>query len=149
MYLQCKCSVVLTILVLLVTITSIGCSTHPMQMNDSDRVVIQVTPTKRARTLWVEAYRQNQNLLIHGALEQRRNNNRSLPTHLDITVLTADGQVLVQQISPTIYVPRRMVGHGPNFRHFDVRLNAVPATIEIVNVVLHHAPHTSSSPDIS
>jgi|GEM_PF-3424956 len=145
MCLESKVSPVQKTVVVLLALIATSCRTHPAQKSKADPLPVEIEHSARARVVWAEAYRHGNNLVLHGALQQSQNNNQPVPTHLDITLLDAAGQIVAEHISPIIYVPRRIPGHGPNFRHFDVTIDSVPLKAQTVRALLHDTPHRDNT----
>ena len=61
--------------------------------------------------------------------------------HVDITIRAEDGSIRQELRSDDIYVPRRRVGKGPDWKRFKVRVPHGIAKGSAVSMVVHSGCH--------
>ena len=118
-----------------------GCATNRVDLVDKGVVSVETVPSKRIDILWTDVYRQGDDSIIYGALQQRGQRIYTIKAHVDITIRAEDGSIRQELRSDDINVPRRRVGKGPDWRRFRVRVPHGIAKGSAVSTVVHSGCH--------
>ncbi len=114
-----------------------GCATDRVDLVDKGVVSVETVPSKRIGILWTDVYRQGDDSIIYGTLQQRGQRMYPVKAHVDITIRAEDGSIRQELRSDDIYVPRRRVGKGPDWKRFKVRVPHGIARGSAVSMVVH------------
>jgi len=105
--------------VLLVTIS--GCATNRVSLADAGLVSVETVPSKKVKILWTDVYEDGNDVVVYGVLRRIGHSSSPFNIHVDVTAFSPDGNVLHENRTPEIDVPRRVVGKGVDWKRFEVR----------------------------
>ena len=94
-------------------------------------VSIETKSSKNIKILWMDVYKDGEDIIVYGVVRRRSRSSYPLKTHVDATILSSDGKVLQEARTPDIYVPRFVRGKGINFKRFEVSFPNVPGNFTI------------------
>jgi hypothetical protein len=92
---------------------------------------IETKPSKNVEILWMDVFRDGEEIIVCGVVRRRYHTLYPLKTHVDAAILTTDGKVLREAHTPDIYVPRFVPGKGINFKRFEVRFPDMPGNFSV------------------
>ena len=134
-------------ILLLLAVCSSGCMTATRtDLVKNGQVTIEQQRTGKAYIAWSSACKEKGDLVITGVLRRRDHVGWAIKTHVDVTILSADGTVLSETRSSGIYVARRITGRGYlSFERFKIRMANVPANGSLVHLVSHGGKHDDAT----
>jgi hypothetical protein len=98
-------------------------------------VSIETKPSKKVKILWMDVYKDGEDIIVYGVVRRRSHTSYPLKTHVDATILSPDGKVLQEAHTSDIYVPRFVPGKGINFKRFEIRFPDMPGNFSVQAVV--------------
>jgi hypothetical protein len=98
-----------------------GCSGSRVSLVDQGIVSVEAKPSKNVGILWTDVYQDGEDIIVYGVVQRRSHTSYPLKTHVDVAILSPDGEVLQEARTPDVYVPRRIPGKGINWNRFEVR----------------------------
>lgn len=125
----------------LVVLMISGCSSGRFSLVDQGLVSVENQASEKVEILWTDVYREGDETIIYGALQQRGQRMYPVKAHVDITVRAEDGSIRQELRSDDIDIPRRRVGKGPDWKRFKVRVPHCIAKGSAVNMVVHSGSH--------
>ena len=96
----------------------------------------------KVQIAWSDAYEQAGGLRITGVLMRHDHVGMPIKAHVDVTIVSPDGQTLDTACSKTVYVPRRITGRGQSLKRFSIRFPCVPPQGSSVRLVCRSDPET-------
>ena len=111
-----------------------GCAGQQYSKANRTESVIEMSSSKNIKLLWADSHQADDTLIIHGALRRMHSGSAPMTAHVDVQILTDDGQVLQEARTPDMAVPRNQPGKSGKIERFEVVLNNVSA--EDVTIVL-------------
>jgi hypothetical protein len=117
-----------------------GCSGSQISLVDQGIVSVEAKPSKNVGILWTDVYQDGEDIVVYGVVRRRSHTSYPLKTHVDVTILSPDGEVLQEVRTPDIYVARRIPGKGINWNRLEVRLPDIPHNSR-VQAVAHSGSH--------
>ena len=137
-----KSKLLFTALVVTLSAVSVmsGCSSNRISLVDQGIVSVETKASKNVGILWTDVYQDGEDIIVYGVVRRRSHTSYPLKTHVDVTILAPDGEVLQEARTPDIYVPRRIPGKGINWKRFEVRFPDVPQNSR-VQAVAHSGVH--------
>ncbi len=137
--------VIATVLGILTTVIS-GCATNRVDLVDSGVLTLAQHTTGKVYIAWSGAYEQDDGFVITGVLRRRDHVGLPIKTHVDVTILSADGTILDEARSSDVCVSRRITGRSYlSFERFKVRFQNVPAKGSSVRLVSHSGQHDDAT----
>ncbi len=121
-----------------------GCAANRVDLVDKGMVSVETVPSKRIDILWIDVYRQGDDSIIYGVLQQRGQRMCPVKAHVDITIRAEDGSIRQELRSDDVYVPRHRVGKGPDWKRFKVRVPHGIAKGSAVSTVVHSGCHVQT-----
>ncbi len=105
-------------------------------------VTIEHQRTGKAYIAWSSAYEEKGGLVITGVLRRHDHVGKPIKTHVDVTIVSADGTVLKKIRSSGVKVSKRIAGRGyQSFERFKIRIPSVPAKGSLIRLVSHSGKH--------
>lgn len=98
-----------------------GCASNRISLTDKDLVSVKTIVDKKVAILWADVYEDDKGTVVYGVLQRRSHTSYPLKTHVNVTILSANDTILQEGNTPDIYVPRRIVGKGIDWKRFKVR----------------------------
>ncbi len=130
-----------TVFGILTTVIS-GCAANRVDLVDSGVLSLTQQSTGKVYIAWSGAYEQDDGFVITGVLRRRDHVGLPIKTHVDVTILSADGTILDEARSSDVCVSRRITGRSYlSFERFKVRFPNVPAKGSSVRLVSHSGQH--------
>jgi len=114
-----------------------GCAVPGENISKKGVVTVQRVPSAKVDILWADVYQIEDSLIVRGVVRRRNYSSQSLKVHVDVAVLSGDGNVLREAVGPDVWVPRRLAGKGFNYDQFEVRLPVAPPEGGTVKLVCH------------
>jgi len=113
-----------------------GCSSRN-SLVEQGIASIETEPSKKVEILWMDVFRQGEEIIVYGVVRRRSHTIHPLRTHVNVAILTPDGKVLREARTPDIYVPRFTPGKGINWKRFEIRFPDIPE-----HFTVRAAPHS-------
>ena len=137
--------VIATVFGILTTVIS-GCAANRVDLVDSGVLSLAQHTTGKVYIAWSGAYEQDDGFVITGVLRRRDHVGLPIKTHVDVTILSADGTILDEARSADVCVSRRITGRSYlSFERFKVRFPNVPAKGSSVTLVSHSGQHDDAT----
>ncbi|MHC5082558.1 MAG: hypothetical protein ACYTET_01270 [Planctomycetota bacterium] len=134
-------STMLTIVAVLMAAILTGCSSSQMSKLDEHEIVIEKQDSSNVKILWADVYQQDGQMYAAGILKQPATNTRTIKTHVDIQIVSADGSVQSEIISGDLIVPANSFSKGLSWKRFKVPLSGELPKGATVNIVVHSGSH--------
>ncbi|HHA18796.1 MAG TPA: hypothetical protein ENK70_03730 [Methylophaga sp.] len=125
--------------VLLVTIS--GCAANRVSLADEGIVSVETVPGKKVKILWTDVYEDDNDVVVYGVLRRIGYSSGSFSIHVDVTVFSPDEEVLYENRTSVIGVPRRVVGKGVDWKRFEVRFPGQIPEGSSIRAVCHAGRH--------
>lgn len=122
-----------------------GCAAPGENLSDKGGVAVQRVSSAKVDILWADVYRTDESLVVRGAVRHHHYSSRPVKVHVDAVVLGGDGAVLEETIGPDIWVPRRLLGKGLNYKSFELCLPVAVPEGGTIRLVCHTGPHDIGS----
>ena len=119
-----------------------GCTTNRVDLVDSGVLTLEDQTLGKVYIPWSDSYKDGDGFVVTGVLRRYDHIGLPIKTHVDVTVLSADGKVVDQARSSDVYVPRRITSRSQSFKRFKVRFPSIPALSSKVSVVAHSGPRS-------
>ena len=130
--------------ILVATLILAGCSANRVSLADQSLVSVEKQDSEKVKILWTDIYEQDGHTWAYGVLKQQGISSSSIKTHVDIQVLNPDGSVQYETITDNLFVPRRRVGKGPDWKRFRVQLpDELPKNSQI-RMTVHSGRHNET-----
>ena len=129
----------------LLVILLAGCQSQRTNLTKQGLYSVDKTASKTVVILWADIYEQEGQVTINGVMRRRHYLSPFLKTHIDVQVLSSDGRTVYEIQTPDIYVPRRRVGKGIDFKRFSVELPQRPPQGATVRLVCHAGTHEAEA----
>ena len=126
------------LIILLAGIGFMGCASDRSNLAESGIVYIERMPSSNKSILGVQAFADNDQLVINGRVKRHSASFVDGGGHIDIAVVGPEGDI-IEQVS-TKYVPRiipRRKMRGMRGSYFEVRLPDVPPSGSTVRIAYH------------
>ena len=126
------------LIILLAGIGFMGCASDRSNLTESGIVYIERMPSSNKSILGVQAFADNDQLVINGRVKRHSASFVDGGGHIDIAVVGPEGDI-IEQVS-TKYVPRiipRRKMRGMRGSYFEVRLPDVPPAGSTVRIAYH------------
>ena len=129
------------------TLTAVipGCATDRVDLVDTGVLSLGQHTMGKVYIAWSDAYEDGDGFVVTGVVRRRDTVGWPIKVHVDVTILSQDGEVLDEGRSPEIYVPRRIVGRSQSLKRFKVRFPSIPAKGSKASIVVHAAQHKEHS----
>ena len=118
-----------------------GCATNRVDLVATGVLTLEEQTSGKVYIPWSDAYKDGDGFVVTGVLRRHDHIDLPIKTHVDVTVLSADGKVIDQARSSDVDVPRRITSRAQGFKRFKVRFPSIPAKSSKVSVVAHSGPH--------
>lgn len=118
-----------------------GCAADRVDLVETGVLTLEKQAAGKVYISWSSVFEQEDGLVITGFLRRRDRVGSPIKTHVDVTVLSPNGQVVDTARSNDVYVPRRITGRGQSLRRFRIYLRDVPGRGSLVKMVSHSGPH--------
>lgn len=122
-----------------------GCATNRTSLTDTGHVTIENRYYGKVKILWSSAYEKEGDFIVNGVLKKRDYTADSVPAHVHVLVLSCENNIIQSMNTSNLYVPRNRVGHGNNWKRFEVSSTSVPEKDSRILVIVH--THTDSHTD--
>jgi hypothetical protein len=117
-----------------------GCGGSRVSLVDQGIVSVETKASKNVGILWTDVYQDGEDIIVYGVVQRSSHTSYPIKTHVDVTILSPDGEVLQEVRTPDILVPRRIPGKGINWKRFEVRFPDIPHNSR-VQAVAHSGLH--------
>lgn len=107
-----------------------GCSSRN-SLVEQGIASIETKPSKKVKILWMDVYRDGEEIIVYGVVRRRSHTLYPLKTHVNVAILSPDRKVLREARTPDIYVPRFTPGKGINWKRFEVRFPDMPGNFRV------------------
>ena len=107
-----------------------GCSSRN-SLVEQGIASVETKPIKTVEILWVDVFRDGEEIIVYGVVRRRSHTLYPLKTHVDVSILSPDQKVLREAHTPDIYVPRFTPGKGINFKRFEICFPDIPGNFSV------------------
>jgi len=122
-----KCKLLhLTLALGLIAIAVLGCTANRVALTDTDLLTLENQSASKVYIAWSDACKQDEGFVITGVLRRRDHVGLPIKAHVDITISSADGQVIDQARSSDIYISKKTTGKFSPFKRFSVHFPDLP-----------------------
>lgn len=120
----------------LLSIATVGCEANKSDVANKGNLILDHQSEGKVYIAWSDVYERNEGAVVSGVL--KRNDNIGLPikAHVQVSVLTPDGQVIDAGRSDDVLVPRQIATKVQGFSRFSVPLGKVPPSGSTVRLVV-------------
>jgi len=122
-----------------------GCTAVRTDLADTGVLSLEKQRDGKVYIAWSSAYKHDDGLVIRGVLRRHDHVGNAIKAHVDVTVLSPDGQVIDTARSSEVYVPRRITGRGQSLKRFTVHFSNPPPHGSLVRMTSHSGPHDDSA----
>ena len=118
-----------------------GCSCP--QYADSQRTanMIKTVSSENVEILWADGHQLDGKMIIHGTLRRKTRNSVPMRAHVDVQVLSADGDVMQEVHSPDVSIPKNLPGKGVKFERFEIEMDGVVSEHSTIIISAHQGGH--------
>jgi len=120
-----------------------GCATR-LDLAKSGHVTVETYSPGKVKILWGHATDVDRHFVVSGQLKRLDRAAMPLRVHVHVLELSPDNTILQSLQCSGVYVPRRRVGKGPNWKRFEVRSVILPKTGSRIVIIVHNhnEPHS-------
>lgn len=138
----------LTVFVSLVCSTVVvgGCQTQRLSLSKESLYFMDKVPSEAVEILWADVYEREGLVTVEGVFRKRGYSSGPLKTHIDVQVLSLDGQLLHGARTKDMDVPRRRVGKGVDWKRFTIILPEQPPANAKIRLICHAGAHVQATP---
>ncbi len=131
------CLVVSAVVVVVVS----GCSCPQYAGSEKTVSSLETASSKNVEILWADSHQLEDKTVIHGTLKRKTRGSAAMKAHVDVQVLTAEGEVVQEIHSPNISIPRNLPGKGIKFERFEIELDDAAVENSTILVSAHQGNH--------
>ena len=124
------------LLLCIMTVLICGCVTHTNLEKNGQVTVDQFNPGK-VKILWSDATETAGKLVVSGQLKRIDRSATPIPAHVHVLELDSNNEIIQSLESSQVYVHRRRVGRGPNWKRFSVHSDTLPRAGSRIVVIVH------------
>lgn len=128
------------ILVIGILIALSGCTCQQNAASDDAVTSVETVSSENVKILWADSRQAEENVVVHGTLRRRAYGSVPMKAHVDVQVLSMNGDILQEVHTPDVYVPRNRPGKGIKFERFEIELQNVSADNKII-LTAHQGEH--------
>ncbi len=122
-----------------------GCAANRTSLTDTGQVTIENRHPGKVKILWSSAYEQDGNFIVRGVLKRYERIGAPIPVHVHVLVLIRENHIVQSLHMSELYVARNRVGHGTNWKRFELRSTDIPEPGSQILVTVHS--HTKCHAD--
>jgi hypothetical protein len=112
-----------------------GCGERGVACIGGRTLNLQKDADGRVRVAWINARESDGGFVVSGVLRRMDQLGAPIKAHVNVVVVSPEGEVLDKARSSDIYVPRRIASKVQSFERFEVRFADVPPDGSFVRVV--------------
>ena len=130
----------LLVLLFVVTVVSgCGCQRYSAPALSSPTVAARSSET--VKVIWADGHQVDDKFVVHGTFRRQLQSSVPMKAHIDVQILSENGDVIQEVRSADIDLPRYRAGKGIRFERFEIELGDTLPNFATVIVTAHQGKH--------
>lgn len=137
----------ITVLIGITLLITGGC-TPSTNLTKEGRITLTNHSTGKVKILWSQANASDGQLVVSGTLKRLDRAAPPLRVHIHALEINPDKEIVQSLKSDHIYVPRRRVARGPDWKRFELRSSTLPQPDAQLRLIVHSHEETHTDQDL-
>lgn len=129
----------ITLITVIIFVSGCGCRRYPAP--DLSPFNLKAVSSQNIKILWVDSHKMENNLIVHGTFRRQIYNADPMKAHIDIKILSDNGNLTHEVHTEDIYLPVNQPGKGSKFKRFEIILEDIFPDNSTIVVSAHQGNH--------